>query len=148
LMRHGEVDYFDATGRPYRPEGVPLNDEGRLQAEAAGRALAGVPLDAAVTSGLLRTKQTAELVLAGRGLTPAVRPELREIETGRLSQLKGASAEDVARTFLGAMGAEVTAESRFFGGETFGALRDRVGPCFQALLADRSWAALLIVAHG
>jgi hypothetical protein len=48
LMRHGEVDYFDGQGRPYRPEGVPLNAEGRAQAEAAARALAGVPLDRAV----------------------------------------------------------------------------------------------------
>src|SRR5258706_366845 len=35
LMRHGEVSYFP-DGRPVPPEGVPLNDEGRAQARAAG----------------------------------------------------------------------------------------------------------------
>jgi probable phosphoglycerate mutase len=148
LMRHGEVDYFDEHGRPYRPDGVPLNVEGRLQAEAAGRALADVPLDLVVISGLVRTRQTAELVLAGRGLQPVVRPDLREIEPGRLSRLKEATAAEIERAFLGALDGEVTPESTFLGGETFGALRHRAWPCFQELLAERSWSQLLIVAHG
>ena len=45
LMRHGEVDYFDAGGRPFRPETVSLNSVGRLQAEAAGCELVAIPID-------------------------------------------------------------------------------------------------------
>ena len=41
LMRHGNVTYFDESGRPILPEAVPLNEQGRAQAEAAGRVFAG-----------------------------------------------------------------------------------------------------------
>src|SRR5690349_13805456 len=103
LMRHGEVDYFDPQGRPFRPAGVPLNAEGRQQAQAAARALAGVPLDRVITSGLQRSTETASLVLAGRDLLLEHRAELREIEPGRLSALERDSAEAVERAFLGCL---------------------------------------------
>src|SRR5262245_14668186 len=102
LMRHGDVDYFDPTGRPFRPETVPLNADGRRQADAAARALAEVPFDLAVTSGLLRAAETAQLVLAGRQVPSEVRPQLREIETGRLADWAGAAAEQVEDAVLGA----------------------------------------------
>src|SRR5262245_43130086 len=35
LMRHGDVSYFDAEGRPVRPDSVPLNENGLQQADAA-----------------------------------------------------------------------------------------------------------------
>src|SRR5262249_46021265 len=44
LLRHGDVSYFDEQGKPFRPTTVPLNPEGRLQAEAVGHVLAEVPL--------------------------------------------------------------------------------------------------------
>jgi probable phosphoglycerate mutase len=49
---------------------------------------------------------------------------------------------------VGALGAEVTRESRFLGGETFGSLEDRVLGAFRGLLAAPDWRHLLIVAHG
>jgi probable phosphoglycerate mutase len=145
LMRHGEVDYFDAAGRPFRPDSVPLNEEGREQARAAARALAPLPLDRVLTSGLRRTVETAELTVAGRDLTLEQRTDLREIEPGRLRDLAPGEAE---QAFLGALAGGLGADARFLGGETFGALADRVWPCFQAILADPSWQQLLIVAHG
>jgi probable phosphoglycerate mutase len=148
LMRHGEVDYFDAGGRPFKPETVGLNAEGRRQAEAAARALAGVPLDRAVCSGLNRTAETARLVLAGRDVPLEREPRLREIETGRLTDWASASAAQVERAVLGALGPGLEATSRFLGGETFGALQERVGACWAELLARRDWRHLLIVAHG
>jgi broad specificity phosphatase PhoE len=77
--RHPEVSYLDAVGRPHPPRTVPLTAGGRERAAAA------VPLDRAVVSGLPRTVETAAIVLAGRGLTPEARPQLREIAfTGAL----------------------------------------------------------------
>ena len=40
LMRHGSVTYFDEAGKPHLPESVPLNADGRAQADAAGHAFA------------------------------------------------------------------------------------------------------------
>jgi phosphoserine phosphatase len=145
LMRHGEVDYFDANGRPFPPHSVPLNAEGREQAQAAARALAPIPLDRVLTSGLRRTVETATLTVEGRGLALEERSELREIEPGRLRDLAPGAAE---RAFLGALSENLGADDRFLGGETFGALADRVWPCFQGILADATWQHLLIVAHG
>src|SRR5947209_2952598 len=66
LLRHGEVSYFDAQGRPVRPDTVPLDEMGRQQAEAAARALAQVPLDRAISSDLPRSIETANIIVAGR----------------------------------------------------------------------------------
>ena len=43
---------------------VPLTPRGRMEAQAAGRAFSNVALDRAICSGLPRTRETAELVLA------------------------------------------------------------------------------------
>jgi probable phosphoglycerate mutase len=148
LMRHGDVDYFDAAGRPFRPSSVPLNAEGRRQAGAAGRELAVVPFDAVLTSGLPRSDQTAECVIAGRSLTIVRYPGLREIETGRLADLAGMSPTEVTKAFLGSLDEAITPETRFLGGETFGDLQRRVDACLAGILADAAWRNLLIVAHG
>jgi broad specificity phosphatase PhoE len=142
LMRHGEVDYFDPRGRPHRPDEVVLNADGRRQAEAASRELAAVPLDRVITSGLPRAVETAAAVVGAHTLSVEVRPALREIEGGRLRDLENPDAAflDLAR---GAFGPDTP----FLGGETFTALRGRVLPCLDELLAEE-WAHLLIVAHG
>ena len=98
-MRHGEVRYFDDHGRPFRPNEVPLDPEGHAQAEAAARMLADVPFDRAVSSDLRRSVETAAVVLAGRCLRLETRPELRELQPGRLADLP---AEELESAFLGA----------------------------------------------
>src|SRR5260370_9601438 len=99
-MRQGEVDYFGPDGKPYRPETVPLNAEGREQAAAAARELAAVPLDRVVASGLRRSVETAALAIGPRPLTAENRPDLREIETGKLSRLRALSPRQVEDAFL------------------------------------------------
>lgn len=148
LVRHGEVDYFDAAGRPYAPDTVPLNAEGRRQAQAAGHALARVPFDRVVTSGLVRGVETAALVTAHRGLLPEREPAFREIEPGGgLKALADAPPADAERAFVGALPSDLRPDARFLGGETFGAFAGRVGAAFRALLAERDWQQLLLVGH-
>jgi probable phosphoglycerate mutase len=148
LMRHGEVDYFDPDGKPLRPEPVPLNAEGKEQALAVGRELAGVPFDRVVTSGLRRAVETAALVLSPRALEPERLPELREIQPGHVRDWGAASEAEVRKEFLESLTSDLGPDSRFLRGETFGSLQERVLPCFQRLLADPGWQHLLIVAHG
>jgi probable phosphoglycerate mutase len=148
LMRHGEVDYFGRDGRVYNAATVPLNALGRRQAEAAGRELSGVPLDRVVTSGLPRAVETAEVATLGRGLAVERLPDLREIEPGRLFLSKEATHDEVQHAFLSALDVELSRDTRFLGGESFGELLERVWPCFSRLLADTGWRHLLIVAHG
>ncbi|HYZ56848.1 MAG TPA: MSMEG_4193 family putative phosphomutase [Streptosporangiaceae bacterium] len=80
LVRHGLTA---ATGHTLsgRTPGVPLDDRGVAQARALGTRLAGLPLDAIVTSPLERCRQTAEAVTAaGDGRMPAVREDVRFTE--------------------------------------------------------------------
>jgi probable phosphoglycerate mutase len=149
-MRHGAVDYFTTDGRAVPPEGVPLNAHGRDQAEAAGRLFAehGVRFDRVVTSGLARTRETAERVLAAAGQSAAIGEvaAFEEIRPGRLADLP---AHQVEEAFLGAFRSRDDIEAqRFLGGESVGEMLDRVLPAFDALLADPDWSELLLVLHG
>jgi probable phosphoglycerate mutase len=143
-MRHGEVNYFE-QGRPAPPEGVHLNELGRAQATAAAHALADVVLDRCVTSGLPRTDETAAIVLGERALMVEIEPQLREIRGGRLADIP---AQELRRTFVDAMTRRLSAADTFMLGESFGDFRDRVLPAFHALIADTTWSAMLLVAHG
>lgn len=69
LVRHGLTA---GTGKVLtgRTPGIPLDDRGREQASALATRLAGVRLDAIVTSPLERCRQTAETIAAGRGGEP------------------------------------------------------------------------------
>jgi probable phosphoglycerate mutase len=148
-MRHGSVTYFDEAGKPHLPESVPLNEDGRAQADAAGHAFAaaGGGFDRVIVSGLPRTVETAARVLAvtGQAIDAEVWPELEEIRGGRLSTIPSA---DLKRAFTGAFEGLVPPDRRFLGGESVGELMDRVHPAIARLRADRGWDTVLLVLHG
>ena len=142
-MRHGEVAYFDPDGKPLREDGVGLTEEGREQAAAAARLLAGTPIDRVITSGLRRARETAAIV------APAVAaeswPELRELRGAKLGTIP---EDELEEEFVHAHRGVVPLERRFLGGETIGALFDRVLPAVERLLADAGWDTALAVLHG
>ena len=139
LMRHAQVRYFQGVA----PEEVQLTEQGRRQAEAAAAALAAVPFDKVVTSGLPRTTETARIVAPGH--EPEPRHALREIESG---EIRGLSPDEVQEMMTTAFRGVVPLETPFLGGETIGELLGRVLPEVDALLADASWDVLLLVLHG
>lgn len=147
-MRHGSVDYFRADGTPVQPHTVPLNASGQAQADAAGALFTqcGVRFDRVIVSGLNRTVETAERVLAAAGLALPLEcePALEEIRGGKLADIP---PDEVEAAFLGAFttGAE---SQRFLGGESIGELLDRALPAFERILAREDWASLLLVLHG
>jgi broad specificity phosphatase PhoE len=141
-MRHGQVAYFD-DGRPLQPETVPLTEQGREQAQAAAEVLAGIQFDRVITSGLLRTVETARIV--AREQEPESWPDLREIESGRLGDIP---EDELERAFVEAWRDVVPEGDRFLGGETIGALLDRVLPAVDRLVADPEWDVVLAVLHG
>jgi broad specificity phosphatase PhoE len=142
LMRHGQVAYFD-EGRPLRPEDVPLTEQGQDQARAAAAVLAGIHFDRVITSGLPRAIETARIVAPGTA--PESWPELREIESGQLSDIP---EEELEETFVSVFKDVVPEERRFLAGETVGSLLDRVIPAVERLLADPKWDIVLAVLHG
>jgi probable phosphomutase (TIGR03848 family) len=66
VVRHGLTASTGKALTGWLP-GIPLDDRGRGQASALGSRLAGMPLDAIITSPLERCQQTAALIAAARG---------------------------------------------------------------------------------
>ena len=149
LMRHGSVEYFDPDGRPYPPDDVPLTEHGVAQARAMGEALAasGIAIDRALTSGLRRTRETAQHMLESARLAPPLDhwEDFQEIRGGRLAAIRNDELHDA---FIAAFEGPVPQDKRFLGGETIGQLLDRVVPALRGLLTDESWDTALLVAHG
>lgn len=144
LMRHADVHYADADGRPVHPDHVRLTPRGVEQARAAAALFADVALDAAVTSGLARTRQTAEVLLAGRDVPLRDDPAWREIQTGHFRP----DPAEVRAALLSALPADLSPGHSFLSGETFGQLLDRARAAWGAALSEKSWRGLLVVSHG
>ena len=83
LVRHGETEW----NRESRFQGqidIPLNDNGRAQASQAGEFLKVVPIDGAVSSSMMRPKETAEIILQQHpSVSLAVTEGLWEISHGQ-----------------------------------------------------------------
>jgi broad specificity phosphatase PhoE len=149
LMRHGDVTYFDDSGRAIDPETVPLNENGREQASAAGREFAAqqITFDRVIVSGLPRTIETAQRVLAetAQQIELEIEPAWEEIRGGKLGNIP---LHDMEAAFLGVFDGIVPESTRFLDGETIGELFDRVLPALAALREDTSWDTVLLVLHG
>lgn len=82
LVRHGETEW----NRQTRFQGqidVPLNDNGRQQSHSCAEFLKDVEIDFAVSSSMLRPKETAEIILqCHKGVKLELQDDLREISHG------------------------------------------------------------------
>ena len=149
LMRHGSVTYFDASGKPLPPDTAPLNAQGIMQADAAGHLFAKHKLvfDRVIVSGLARTVQTAERVLAATGqtLAPEIIPALAELKGGALAAIP---EHQLKAAFQDSFNGIVAEDTRFLGGESVAELLDRIIPQVDALRADTAWDIVLLVLHG
>lgn len=82
LVRHGETEW-NRMSRFQGVKDIPLNENGRQQAEKARDFLKDITLDFAVTSPLLRPKETAEIILQYHENTPlTTKKDLEEISHG------------------------------------------------------------------
>lgn len=144
LMRHAEVSYFDAAGRPVDPRYVTLTERGCEQARAAGALLQDVPFDGAVSSGMPRTAHTASLVLDGRQLAVCEEPRLKEIRAGRLAAVPSERREEIITR---AYDRAPEPGASFIGGEPWADFQQRVLGVWQELMQADTWVNLLVVAH-
>lgn len=97
LVRHGLTDW-NAAGRIQGQTDIPLNEEGRKQAERLGRRLQSEDYhwDYIVTSGLSRAQETGEILSRMLGV-PMLEPDARLKERG-FGQIEGLTSDErVAR---------------------------------------------------
>ena len=140
FARHGESTLNierRVNGDPAVP--VALTERGRDEARRLGEQVAQLPLDACLHTRFPRTRETAEIALAGREDVPLVEePLFDDIDIG---DLEGEKLEDY-RAWKHAH----TRDSPFPGGESLDGAARRYADAFQRLL-DSSWSSVLVVCH-
>jgi broad specificity phosphatase PhoE len=139
ITRHGEST-LNLENRVNGDPGVPvhLTERGREEARLLGQQLANLPIDVCVHTPFLRTRETAEVALAGRDVPFEEVPELGDIDIG---ELEGKTVQDYR-----AWKREHTRRDPFPGGESLDAAARRYADAYERLL-ERPEARILIVTH-
>jgi probable phosphoglycerate mutase len=148
VVRHGLTASTGTALTGWMP-GVVLDDRGRAQARALGTRLAGVPLDAIISSPLDRCRQTAEAIAAaheGPPLTVQLDERVGECHYGDWT---GQPLKKLAKEPLWRVVQAHPSAVRFPGGESMLGMQDR------AVGAVRDWnerlgreAVYVVCSHG
>ena len=146
LVRHGEVsrEWHD---RIYGQLDVPLSTAGQAQAEALGRRMDAMPIDAVYASDLSRAFDTASALARPHGLPVKAVRAFREASFGHW---QGQSWAEI----LERHGDEVRARSADFGGakmkdgESLVELAARVLPALREIVMRHQGESVIVATHG
>ena len=139
LARHAESTLnFERRVNGDPSVAVPLTDKGRDEARLLGAQLANVELDLCLHTRFPRTKETAELAVAGRGVPVGVEPRLDDIDIGDLEGSPIEQYREVKR--------EVGRKRPFPGGESLDDAARRYAAAYRDLL-ECSVSRVLVVCH-
>ena len=148
LIRHGRTPANVQGVLAGWSPGVPLDEVGRHQAQELSERLAGVRLNAIVTSPLERARETAEALLRGQGSRSAIHVDDRMGEC-QYGAWTGKSLKDLAKDPLWKVVQSHASAVSFPEGETM------LGMHARAVEAVRDWNARLgdkavcaVVSHG
>lgn len=146
LLRHGQTHGNTSGALDTALPGLELTDLGRRQAQAAAQILADEPIETVFLSPTHRTRQTADPLLALRGLEPVVRDGLREIAAGEYEM---ATDHDAVLGYIGTVAdwIEGRFETRMPGGETGHEFLARYDAAI-AEVVDTGARCALVVSHG
>ena len=140
LGRHGESEFSVRSAMNGDP-GVacPLTDDGVEQARRLGEALRSTEVDLCVVTEFARTRDTADLALAGREVPRLVVPELNDIRAG---DFEGGPLE----TYRAWARERSPVDVPPGGGESRAGAAERYARGFRVVLARRE-ETVLVVAH-
>mgnify|MGYP001813786436 CR=1 FL=1 len=146
LFRHGAVDYFDENGALVGdPDLVPLNARGRAQASAMANLFVDVHIDKAACTGLPRTRETGETILADREIELEVLPEFEEI---RPMKGEAPGGYDIVTDVAFSHWRAEQDDAAFLGGERYRDFYNRISDAMDTVIADTSWHDFALFAHG
>jgi probable phosphoglycerate mutase len=144
LVRHA-VTPTTGIKLPGRASGLHLSDEGRLQADATARRLAGVPKLAAVyASPLERARETALAIARARGLALRIERDLSEMDIGEWT---GLSLKQACRKPEWEIVQRHPSGFRFPGGESFTEMQTRMTAAIARLVARHPGETIVAVSH-
>lgn len=147
IMRHGKTDWNIIHKLQGRTD-IPLNDEGRRMAEAAGKEYQDVHFDICFCSPLIRARETAQLVLQGRDIPVIYDDRLMEMSFGIYEGIENSS--QIPDCPINAFFQNPSGYTAVEGGESFDELFLRTGSFLKERVTPllKENKDILIVGHG
>ena len=147
VARHGETDW-NVAGKLQGWTDVPLNDNGRRQADELSETLAGFGFSHICTSPLRRAAETAEIIASRLNLAaPTCHEGLKErnfgIVQGRLKEELSASHPRLLLEIL-----RRNPACHFDEGESLDGFSDRVLAALTDIARQNPGARVLVITHG
>lgn len=149
LVRHGETDW-NKERRLQGQADIPLNEFGRRLAAKTAEGMKDVPFAVCFSSPLGRARETAELILSGRGVPVITDERITEMAfgewEGKCCSKEGWELPERFQAFFDDPEHYEPAD----GGETFAEVRKRVGEFLSWLASEKQYAQgnVLITTHG
>jgi len=146
ITRHGETEW-NAAGRIQGHTDIGLSSIGAAQARSLGERLSGLSIDAAYSSDLKRTSETAKLALRERSTVLIETPLLREYNKGEfegmtLSEIKSQFPDEYPKYL------EKNLDYAPKGGESTRAVSARMTQIIGEIKSKHLDQTVLIVSHG
>ncbi len=145
LVRHGETEW-NRQRRMMGRTNLELTSLGLEQAQAVGRALASVPIQAVYASPLRRALETAHAIAEKHALTVASMDGLLELDAGALDGLTPAEARIGHRPFL-EQWSQGDPDLAAPGGESLGQVQERAWVVLEGILGRHSNDTVVLVSH-
>jgi len=146
LIRHGETSH-NASQIALGREDVPLNERGRLQADAIGAALGGEPITAIYSSPLQRATATAAPLAKALGLTVEIEDGLIEMDVGDVENQTFPELAKSHPDFLKEWRSDRVADLSMPGGESLRQVQQRAWAALEAIRDRHSDDTLAAVSH-
>lgn len=144
FIRHGENEWTKTNKLAGRTPGVRLNKYGHKQAEALGKRLANVKLDAIYASPLERTVETAEAIARHHDLEVQTHSGLLEVDYGEWT---GKAISKLAKQKSWQQVQFYPSGAGFPGGETMYQMQARFVQEVNRLVAQHPEQTIAIVGH-
>ena len=146
IARHGETEW-NAAGRIQGHTDIGLSSNGADQARSLGKRLSGLSIDAAYSSDLRRTSETARLVLGERDIALIETPMLREYHKGEfegmtLSEIEAQFPDEYPKYL------EKNLDYAPKGGESTRTVSVRIAQIISEIKSNHLDHTVLIVSHG
>ena len=149
FVRHGETDANRAGILQGGSINLPLNETGKMQAEAVAEYLKEIDFDVAFSSDLLRAAETARIIIDKNqnGIPLFMTPQLQEWKCG---EMDGMSFTEIYERFPqeGKSFAFEQIDTVMPGGECGRDFQERVESFLKNLCQDYAGKKILLVAHG
>ena len=144
-IRHGATAYSQER-RYAGSTDIPLSPAGRRQCAALAEALGALHAAAIYASPLIRARESAEPIAAAQGIEVTLESDFREMGFG---DWEGLTRDEVERRFPDDYKMWRTEPERFSrpGGETLGAVAERVGRAVAELRATHLGETVILVSH-